>query len=247
MKERFTFAFTNIRGILSKIDHLNIFLRQHTPTLFACSETKLSNKILDSELSFPNYTMIRDDKPPHHGLCLYLHSSLTAQHCSQYENPQYQYICLRFILHSNSKIIFFIYRSPSANSDIFSVISDKIDSALLAYPNSEIVVAGDFNIHHEQWLTHSSSTDTAGQAAFNFSISHNLTQLVNFPTHIPDHHGDRSNTLDLFLTSHPDLYDISSSSPLGSSDHAVITCTQTFMTAKQPKQRIQKTWHYKLG
>ena len=119
LPQSFTFAFTNIRGLLSNIDHLNLFLCQQAPLLFAYSETKLSNKILDSELSFPNYTMIREDHPPHHGLCLYLHSSLSAQRCLQYENSLYQYICLRLILHSNSKIIFFIYRSPSANSDIF--------------------------------------------------------------------------------------------------------------------------------
>ena len=57
LPQSFTFAFTNIRGLLSNIDHLNLFLCQQAPILFACSETKLSNKFLDSELAFPNYTI----------------------------------------------------------------------------------------------------------------------------------------------------------------------------------------------
>ena len=228
------------------MDHLVLLLSQQAPLLFACCESKLTNKILDSEISIPNYTLIREDRPPHHGLCLYIHSSLTAQRCPQFEDSNHEFISLRLILPSSSKIVFFIYRSPSANSNIFSVISDQIDKALIAHPNTEIVVAGDFNIHHNEWLTHSTFTDAPGIAAFNLSISHNLTQLINFPTRIPDRQGDKSNTLDLFLTSHPDHYNISCVSPLGSSDHVVVNCTQTTTSVTQPKHIVQhRICHYK--
>ncbi|MPC77334.1 hypothetical protein E2C01_071786 [Portunus trituberculatus] len=58
----------------------------------------------------------------------------------------------------------------------------------------------DFNVHHQLWLS-SPSTDQPGELAFNFAILHDLEQLVQHPTCIPDRLGDTPNILDLFLTS----------------------------------------------
>ena len=43
-------------------------------------------------------------------------------------------------------------------------------------------VFGDFNVHHKDWLTYSGRTDRPCELCYNFSISNNLTQIVNFPT-----------------------------------------------------------------
>ena len=43
-----------------------------------------------------------------------------------------------------------------------------------------------FNIHRKDWLTYSGGTDRSGELCYNFSISNDLTQMVNFPTWIPD-------------------------------------------------------------
>ena len=45
---------------------------------------------------------------------------------------------------------------------------------------------GDFNIDHKNWLTYSGGTDRPRELCFNFCILNNLTQLVNFPSWIPD-------------------------------------------------------------
>ena len=47
-------------------------------------------------------------------------------------------------------------------------------------------VFGDFNAHHEDCLTYSGGTDRPGELCYNFSISNDLTQMVNFPTQILD-------------------------------------------------------------
>ncbi|MPC17695.1 hypothetical protein E2C01_010559 [Portunus trituberculatus] len=80
----------------------------------------------------------------------------------------------------------------------------------------------DFNVHHQLWLS-SPFTDHSGELAFNFAILHELQQLVQHPTRIPDHLGDTPNILDLFLTSNPSTYAVTFSSPLGSSDHNLIS------------------------
>ena len=47
-------------------------------------------------------------------------------------------------------------------------------------------VFGDFNVDHKDWLIYSGGTDIPGELSYNFSFSNDLTQMVNFPTWIPD-------------------------------------------------------------
>ncbi|MPC10778.1 hypothetical protein E2C01_003420 [Portunus trituberculatus] len=70
------------------------------------------------------------------------------------------------------------------------------------YPFVEISILGDFNVHCQLWLS-SAFTDHPGELVFNFAVLHDLEQLVQHPTCIPDCLGDTPNILDLFLTSNP--------------------------------------------
>ena len=74
--------------------------------------------------------------------------------------------------------MFFVYRSPSSDSEVFEVLSSKIDSLLQKYPAAEVAVFGDFNVHNQEWLIHARSTDTSDLAAQAFALCHNLTQIV---------------------------------------------------------------------
>ena len=69
---------------------------------------------------------------------------------------------------------------------VFDSISSNIDEVLLINPSANVFVFGDFNVHHNDWLTYSSGTDRPGELCYNFSISNDLNQMVNFPTRIPD-------------------------------------------------------------
>ena len=64
-------------------------------------------------------------------------------------------------------------------------------------------------------------------------------QLVQHPTRIPDHLGDTSNILGLFLTSNPSAYAVTLSSPLGSSDHNLISvsCPISPIPLQDPPKR----------
>ena len=100
----------------------------------------------------------------------------------------------------------------------------KVDHILT--PFVKIFIFGDFNVHHQLWLS-SPFTDHPGEQAFNFVIPHDLEELVQHSTCIPDYRidclGDMPNILDLFLTSYPSAYAVTLSSPLGSSDHNLIS------------------------
>ena len=92
-------------------------------------------------------------------------------------------------------------QSPSSSLCMaFYSISSTIDEVLSINPSANVFVFGDFNVHHKDWLTYSSGTDRLVNS-YNFSISDDLAQTVNFPTWIPDCHSHSPVLLDfLFLT-----------------------------------------------
>ena len=74
----------------------------------------------------------------------------------------------------------------SSLSMVFDSISSNIDEVLSINPSANVFVFGDFNVHHKDCLTYSGGTDWPGELSYNFFISNDLTQMVNFPTQIPD-------------------------------------------------------------
>ena len=94
---------------------------------------------------------------------------------------------------------FFLSRPPSSSlCMVFDSVSSNIDEVLSINPSANVFVFGDFNVHHKDWLTYS-GTDLPGELCYNFSISNDLTQMVNFPTWIPDCDSHSPALLDFFL------------------------------------------------
>ena len=69
---------------------------------------------------------------------------------------------------------------------VFYSISSNIDEVLSINISANVFVFGDFNIYHKDWLAYSGGTDRSGELCYNFSISNDLTQIVNFLTQIPN-------------------------------------------------------------
>ena len=216
-------SFSNIRGLRTNFGEVSHFLQSRSPDIFAVSETKLDASVSSSEFTPDGYTFHRFDKAPCHGLALYAKTNLPLRRMKQSEDPRHEYLAFIAPLKNVTFLLFFLYRSPSADSEVFDVISTKIDALLQRYPAAEVAVFGDFNVHNVEWLVHSRATDSSGQAAEAFALSHNLSQIVTSPTRVPDRAGDTGYLLDLFLTSTPENFSHKISSPLGSSDHCVVT------------------------
>ena len=84
------------------------------------------------------------------------------------------------------------------------------------------------NVHHKDWLTYSGGTDRPCELCYNFSISNDLTQTVNFPTPIPDCDSHSPALLDLFLSSDANICSTMAFLPLGNSDHIVVSASSDF-------------------
>ena len=110
-----------------------------------------------------------------------------------------------------------------------------------ALPISQIMVFGDFNVHHKEWLAYSRNTDVAGTAVYNFSIAQGLTQIVSSPTHIPDRVSDGRYLLDLFLCSNPHDCAADVLPPIGNSDHSVISVSVSYVSSPATFQPFHRT------
>ena len=121
----------------------------------------------------------------------------------------------------------------------FDFISSNIDGVLSINPSTNVFVFGDFIIHRKDWLTHSGGTDRPGKLCYNFSISNDLTQMVNFPTRIPDCDSHSPTLLDLFLSfdllffRFLSICSTMTFSPMGNSDHVVVSVSIDFPTNSQ--------------
>ena len=136
-----------------------------------------------------------------HGLAVYVKEGLAFARDLSLENSADSYLCFRLALLHSVSYFFFLYRSPSsALCTVFHSISSNIDEVLSINP-SAVFVFGDFNVHHKDWLTYSSGIDRPGELCYNFSISNDLTQMVDFPTRIPDCDSHSPFLLDLFISS----------------------------------------------
>ena len=80
---------------------------------------------------------------------------------------------------------FFLYWSHSSSlCTVFDSISSNMDEVFLNNPSASVFVFGNFNIHHKDWVTYSGGSNRPGEFCYNFSLSNDLTQMVNCLTQI---------------------------------------------------------------
>ena len=138
---------------------------------------------------------------------------------------------------SLSVLFLFLYQSPSSLLyTVFDSISSNMDEVLSINPSANMFVFGDFNVHHKDWLTGFGGTDRPGELCYNFSISNELLQIVNFLTWIPDFDSHSPSLLDFFLSSDTSICSTMAFPPLENSDHAVVSASIDFSI--NPKQYV---------
>ena len=75
------------------------------------------------------------------------------------ENSADSYSCFRLALLHSVPYFFFLYQSPSSSlCTVFDSISFNIDEVLSINPSANVIVFGDFNVHHKDSLTYSGGT-----------------------------------------------------------------------------------------
>ena len=178
------------------------FLESNPPGILALCKTNLDDSIDFGNFSGRGYLpLIQKDSGTHmHGLPVYVKEGLPFAPDLSLENSADSYLCFWLALPHSVSYFFFLYRSPSLSlCTVFDSVSSYIDEVLSINP-SAVFVFGDFDIHQKDWLTYFGGTDQPGELCHIFSISNDLTQMVNFPTHIPDYDLRSPALLNLFLS-----------------------------------------------
>ena len=116
---------------------------------------------------------------------------------------------------------------------VFDSISSNIDGALSTSPSANVFVFGDFNVYRKDCLIYVGGTDRSGEVCYNFSISNNLTQIINFPTRIPDCDSHSSALLDLCISSDASICSAKAFPPLRNSDHVAVSVSIDFPSYSQ--------------
>ena len=111
---------------------------------------------------------------------------------------------------------------------VFDSVSSNIDEALLINPSANVIVFGDLNVQQKDWLSYSGETNRPDELCYNFSISNELTQMVNFPTRIPDYDSHSPLLLDLFISSDASTCSTMAFPPLGNCDYVVLSISIDF-------------------
>ena len=165
-----------------------------------------------------------------HDLAVYWKEGLPFAWDLSLENSVDSYLCFRLALLHSVSYLFFLYQSLSSFlCMVFYSISSNIDEFLSFNQSANVFLIGDFNVHHKDCPTYSGGTDRPGELCYNFSISNDLTQMVNFPTRIHDCDSHSPALLDLFISSDPTIYYTMAFPPLGNTDHVVVSVFIDFL------------------
>ena len=122
-----------------------------------------------------------------------------------------------------------VYRSPSSSLCTgVDAVPSNIDVFLSMNLSTNVFVFGEFNVRHKDWLTFLGGTDRPDELCYNFPISKDLTQMVNFPTRIPGYDSHNPALLDLFSSSGASICSTMAFPALGNFDHVVVSAPIDF-------------------
>ena len=116
---------------------------------------------------------------------------------------------------------------------VFDSFSSNIDEVLSINPSANVFVLGDFNVHHKDWFTYFGRSDRPGELCYNFSISNDLTRMIDFAARIPVCDFYSPAPLNFFLSSDASIYSTMAFPPLGNSVSDVVSVSIDFQSNSQ--------------
>ena len=231
---------TNVFGLCSKFSEFALTLRTSDTDVAIVTETKLTHeKMSITESTIDGYhPPIRLDRSAQGGgVAVWVKANLVYEHLSMIDCGNHEIIWLTVNLQCRKKMVIgALYRPGSASGYDVSLLQ-HLDSCLDATRSygSSILLAGDFNVHNENWLG-SSKTTRAGEYLEELCAAHGLHQHVETATR-------GANPLDLILSDLGDSVRVDVTSPIGSSDHSVLLASIPTCPHRE-RRTSRQVWRY---
>ena len=241
----------NIQGINPKVNKQKLKLtlleesvitNEHILPFFVLTESHLSDKIFDAEVSIKDYNIIRADREIRNqgGVALYHHYLFTMDDTETYSNSYCE--CAMAYNKKNSLLVIGVYRPPDALPSVFKDCLEKIESFIKKHPKDSILILGDFNLKYINWETEKiEKPDTIKQNIttnerissnylLDFVNEHLLIQLVK------DNTRKQKSLLDLILTNNDEMiFNVNVETNSYDTDHDTVNC-QVLLNDIQPCQ-----------
>ena len=175
----------NSRSLVNKLCDFQSFIYSSSFNVIAIVENWLSPFIADNEIFPTGFTIHSKDREScGGGVLLAINDSWPSL---QLQSPPDLEVAAVQIGAKGNVVICVVYIPPNADNSYYSKLFDYLNSILGKH---QTLILGDFNSPDICWSTLSSQS-ISSRAIYNLAFRHDLSQLVNFPTHIS------RNTLDL--------------------------------------------------
>jgi len=238
----------------SKVPYIRDELYDSSAIAFAVTETWLNNSHLEAELSIDGYSIKRKDRVRRKsktgrssgGVAVYVRDdhAISTEILFSYTNGVIESIGLHLM--SLNLILIVTYRSPDDHSKTkdgkertnrhrstykeFSAYLKELKKFLssLPSPSPDIVMMGDYNLPHADWISGqcSSGASTNEQemvrALYELSLDYFLVQQYDGPTHRD------GNTIDLLFTNNTDMVHNVEALPSAVTDHYLMNFSAVY-------------------
>ena len=222
--------YSNVDSLTNKKSELQDRIHSYKPHIIALTEVNPKNHrfaVTKNEMDIPGYVLFTNaDQPGTQGTAVYIinHLNPIESNCIEKSNLQ-EIITAEIKLRGNDRqLVMCAYRSPNTSSPENETRMNNLVKSTRDMGYSHILLLGDFNHPDIIWYNGGTLNKT-NKTANDFLDAVNdayLYQHVEFPTRYCEN--ETSNTLDLVLTNEESMVeDPKADTPLGSSDHVVIT------------------------
>ena len=199
---------SNVTSLAPKIDEVRHYAHYANLDLICLTETWLHCHIQDSVVSINGFNLIRKDRQEgsHGGVCVFIKDLIPFIVLEDLSESPLEVLWIklrptRLPRGVNNIVLGIVYHPPSSSDfAMLEYLTNCLSTIESRYPNSGIILLGDFNQLNIASLNR----------------SYNLKQIVKFQTR-------GSNTLDLVLTNLKELFkDPIKRAPFGLSDHVSV-------------------------
>ena len=233
----------NVRGLRTNIGALSHRACRWKADIIIATESLLNSSVPDSYISITGYQeppLRRDRSDGWGGVSIWIRDGIQAQRHEDLEPADQELIWCSVQTQSGVLLLGAAYRPgslPGSNCTLFNYLSEHLDNIVQSTKAQRVLILGDFNVHHKEWLNSHSQTDQAGVACKTFCLAHGLEQIVTKETR-------QNNILDLVLVDSPAQFTASVKAHVGTSDHCSVEVVfKKPVTTDRPYKR--RLWDYK--
>jgi hypothetical protein len=148
-----TLLLSNTMSLAPKIDEIAFTIQQNDIQIAFFTETWLKDSIADDPIAISGYQLFRLDRQnkQHGGVCLYVKNTIESKTLSILENHEHEVLwCIlrpkRLPRGFSNIIAGVLYHPPGANNiEMKDHLKLSLEIIETRYPNSGIILAGDFN------------------------------------------------------------------------------------------------------